>query len=236
MYKTEFDMRYSEAGADGRLKLSAMMDHFQNAAIAHADALGGTIEMFKKLEAAFLLYSWRVEVSEYPKLPQKLTVSTWIESIKGMYCKRILELKNQDGAVAARAESVWVLTGMRRMRPMRMTEDIIEMLGNPIDNFDNSCIPSIQEPNECKVKELYSVCQNDLDTNSHVNNVRSIDILTKKLRFSPAYLEVVYKKAIPPYAEPELRIDLSDDTYNAALYDPEGAPCVLLSARRQQTP
>ena len=53
MYKIDTKVRYSECGEDGKIKLSALINHFQDATSEHSESLGVGMEYLKGIKRAW---------------------------------------------------------------------------------------------------------------------------------------------------------------------------------------
>ena len=68
MYTIERKVRYSECDEDCRMRLSSIINHFQDSSSEHSETLGLGNDYLKSIKKAWILNSWQIVIERYPKL------------------------------------------------------------------------------------------------------------------------------------------------------------------------
>ena len=197
MYKVDTNVRYSECGEDGKIKLGSIINQFQDASSAHSESLGVGMDYLTKKKRAWFLSSWQIIIDRYPTLAEEVSVHTWATSFKGMMGDRNFCIRDQEGNKIARANSLWVYMDLEKGRPAKPdSEDIAKYgLGEPQDMENMS--RKIELPEHAVEKEAVLVRKYHMDTNGHMNNCHyvqiALDVLEEDIAVSQ--LRVEYKKS-----------------------------------------
>ena len=85
MYKIDTKVRYSECGEDGKMKLSSIINQFQDSSCEHSELLGVGTEYLKEKKRAWILNSWQIVVERYPKAHEDIEITTWPTGFKGVF-------------------------------------------------------------------------------------------------------------------------------------------------------
>ena len=83
---------------------------------------------FKKKKAWILTY-WQIVIDHYPKMNDKIQVSTWASKFKGMLAERNFCMTDENGEKAAYAQSVWVYMDVEKGRPVRPDQEELDAYG-----------------------------------------------------------------------------------------------------------
>ena len=172
MYELKTKVLFSQINQDGYLPIEKIVDYFQDVATAQSEELGVGMHYLNKINRAWLLSSWQVEVKRYPVLGEDILVQTWPHAFKGFLGYRNARLCTTEGEELAIANAIWTYVDTEVMHPARLTDDIYgaytleEKI--PMDYASRK----ITVPAESEIKQLEPVVikQHHLDTNHHVNN------------------------------------------------------------------
>ena len=96
MYTLESRIRYSETDADGMLSMAGIMNYFQDCSTFHSEDSGVGVSYLKKIQKAWMLSSWKIEMLRRPALGEKITVGTWPYDIKGIYAYRNFVMLDEE--------------------------------------------------------------------------------------------------------------------------------------------
>ena len=223
MYKIENRVRYSECGRDNKLKISAIINYFQDCTTENSEELGVGFEYLKERKRAWILNSWQVFITRRPEVGEKIEVSTWATGFQGVFGPRDFCLKTAGGEELASAHSLWIYVDTQTGRPMKPTDEEIEVyeVGEslPIETVSRK----IHLPEDMQVVDTFSVRQYHIDTNNHVNNAKYIELACEALpeEFSVTGLRVEYKKAAVYGDKMILKSRKKENSIFTALYDTE---------------
>jgi medium-chain acyl-[acyl-carrier-protein] hydrolase len=176
-YEELFPIRAYDIDFENKLKISALFNCLQDAASTHATKLKlGFNDLLSK--NLFWVLSWvRIEMDEYPKFGDSISVKTWPKKKFKLYSLRDFTLTNNAGKVFAKASSAWVLLKADSKRPV----DPLTIASISYQT-ENSAIDSTPEkiyPPENLESEKYQrkIRYSDIDINRHVNNARYVEFI-----------------------------------------------------------
>lgn len=234
MYQMDARVRYSEVNEENRIRLDAVLDYFQDCCTFHSEDVGGGVSYLSARNQAWLLASWQIVFLAYPKLGERLRISTIPYQFKGVFGLRNVLMENEAGDVLAYANSHWIFVDTVSGRPIRIPQDIIAQY--PLDDpYPMEYAPrKVRMPDQMEPRREIPVQPFFIDTNHHVNNGKYVllgeeflpkDFLVRELR-------VEYRKAavlgdiFHPYVKEE------DGKVSVALSDGEGNPYVAMEFLR----
>ena len=182
-YSFSSRIRFSETDINKRLTIGSLIDYFQDCSTFQAEDLGIGFERLEKENAAWLLMFWQIEINRLPMLGEEVETTTWAYDFKDFYGLRNFTMTEAEGQIAACANSVWVLFDVKKGRPVRIPDDLLERYETePKLDMDYAPrkirIPGTITPQQ---GEEIHVTKQHLDTNHHVNNGRYISFALQYL-------------------------------------------------------
>lgn len=221
MYQFESRVRYSEVNSEKQLTLPSLLDYLQDCCTFQSEELGIGVDYLAKEQIAWVLSSWEIEILKYPLMGENIRVSTWPYHFKGFYGYRNFRIESAQGEVLAKANSVWVFMDTRRMRPARISEEVVAVYRNELEEplAGNWGERKIAVPADGEKREPVQVARFHIDTNHHMNNGKYVLVAEEYLPegFEVGGLRVEYKKAAV----------LGDVLYPAVTMEPGMATVVL---------
>lgn len=197
MHKIESRVRYSECTTDNKIRLSAIINYFQDCTTDNSEDIGVGHDYLVERHRAWILNSWQVELRRRPYVRESIEVTTWATGFKGVFGPRDFRMCTQDGEELACAHSLWVYIDTESGRPVKPTEEEIAVyeLGEPIQMEEVS--RKIKLPEDAAWVDTFPVHKYHIDTNHHVNNSKYIELACEALpeEFEVQKLRVEYKKA-----------------------------------------
>lgn len=234
MYEFSSRIRYSETDSEGKLSLMALLDYFQDASTFHSEELGVGVDYLEENHLAWVLSAWQIVTQRFPKFGEEVIIGTFPYEFKGVMGGRNFYMKDADGSMIARANSLWTLVDVQDNRLVRPTQKMLsaytlepklEMEYAPrkirIPEADQTGVVCFRE-------EDIIVRAHHLDTNHHVNNGQFIRMAMSCLpeNVSVVQMRAEYKKqaflgdVLKPYMVRE------EDKYIISLRDLEDKPYV----------
>lgn len=172
MYSIKNRVRYSEINSESKLTLLSLMDYLQDCCTFQSEDLGIGVEYLANNHVAWVLSSWQIQITRYPKMGEEICVSTWPYDFKGFYGFRNFIVTDSKGQTLASANSVWVFMDTKRMRPAKITEQIQGIyrneLGEPLSGTWSE--RKIAPPASGRKMSPVQVAKFHIDTNHHMNN------------------------------------------------------------------
>lgn len=222
-YTFESRIRFSEVDHTNRITLPGIINYFQDCSTFHSESLGVGLAYCKEHKSAWVLSAWQVVADRYPAMGEKVRVSTWATGFDGLYGTRNFCMEDEEGRMAAYANSVWVFMNTEKGRPAR--PDAYEVglygVGEPLAmDYEPR---KIKLPGETKPCREYPVRRYHIDTNEHVNNSQYVQMAMEELegteeirrlrveyKKSAVYGDIIYPKAA--FEEDRTVIELCDES------------------------
>ena len=113
MYTFESRVRFSEVDHTELLTLPALVNYFQDCSTFQSEDIGYGVEVLKKSGQAWILSAWQIVVNRYPKLGERIRVSTWATDFTGLFGLRNFKMEDEAGEMTGWANSVWVYMDMK---------------------------------------------------------------------------------------------------------------------------
>lgn len=200
LFTQEYEINHAQCTIDGTLKYVDLCTIFQLTCAKHSILGGIGIKEMQENNQAWILNKMKINITELPKIEDKVTVSSWIEEIGGKKSVRHMEMFKNTIRIA-KASTLWVV--------VNTVERKIENVILPTSHFETNQKQSIKEtfqkiksPEKLTQIRKHKVVLSDLDTVNHVNNTKYIewclDVFSPDiaLRFEIKQLEVHYKREL----------------------------------------
>ena len=197
MYKIDTKVRYSECGEDGKMKLSSIINQFQDSSCEHSESLGVGTDYLKEKKRAWILNSWQIVVERYPKAHEEIEITTWPTGFKGVLGPRNFCMKTPAGEMLAYANTLWVYMDVEKKMPTKPNEEEKELYGTEPPLEMEYASRKIKLPEEAKEVDTLFVRKYHIDTNSHMNNCHYVQMAMEVLpeEFVARQIRVEYKKS-----------------------------------------
>jgi medium-chain acyl-[acyl-carrier-protein] hydrolase len=193
-----FSVRMHETDHAGRLRLTSLLNYFQDAAGEHAEKLGAGVIELLRLSLTWVLSRYHIRIFRYLRWTEPVELTTWPSVNKGLFALREFEARDKKGEIFAAATTSWMLIDLKTTRPVSPAERLGRYLLNP-----KRAVPSDFEPlpvsGPADFEKSFEVRMSDLDWNRHANHVAYIswsletaspDFLEK---FRPAEVEADFR-------------------------------------------
>lgn len=230
MYKMEGTVRYSECATDNQIKISAIINYFQDCTTENSEKLGVGYAYLKEKKRAWILNSWQVFIRRRPGVGEKIEVSTWATGFRGIFGPRDFFMKTSDGEELACAHSLWVYVDTETGRPVKPEEDEIRVYEVEEPFPIASASRKINMPEGAVEVDTISVRKYHIDTNNHMNNSKYIELAFEALpeEFDVTGLRVEYKKAAVYGDKLVLKRAMEEEKITTCLCDEEGNPYAIV--------
>lgn len=180
-YAHKYLVGYSDINKDNKMKLSRIIDMFQNIATWHSKMIGyGASEMIK-LNMGWLVLGWKIKILKYPVADELIEIRTWSKSPKGLHAYRDFEIVDENGDTLILAESSWILYDLLNKKPIRLPEEMMSKYGSIDRNALESGISKIREEKISGSTLNIVPMKRDIDTNNHINNAKYIEFFEEIL-------------------------------------------------------
>lgn len=236
MYKIDTKVRYSECGEEGRMRLSSIINQFQDATSEHSDSLGLGMDYLKEIKRAWILNSWQIVIERYPKAHEQIEVTTWPTGFKGVFGPRNFCMKTPEGEMLAYANTLWVYMDVEKKVPTKPSEEEKERYGiEPPLEMEYEA-RKINLPEELKEVDTLPVHKYHIDTNSHMNNCHYVQMAVEVLpkEFVVRQVRVEYKKSAVYGEKIVLKIAEEKERTVVELCDEQGKTYAIVEFRGER--
>ncbi len=179
VYEQSFRVLSTHVDARRRIRLSTLFMIFQEAAIAHTEALG--MGRDKTLDKGLLwaVTMQRAEVTRLPEYDEKVRLASWPGQTMHVLFPRFYALFDADGEPLVRASALWVLLDQNTRKMVSPESKGIRIDGVPAGM-------EIPLPAAVKLKALtggerFVVPYSAVDLNGHMNNARYFDLAEDRM-------------------------------------------------------
>jgi medium-chain acyl-[acyl-carrier-protein] hydrolase len=158
----------------GRLQPRALCAFMQEA--AGQDIAGRGFSMRRLIDGgrAWVLHRLRVEVREWPRMGQGLTVETRPRRFTGAIAERDFIVRSAAGDELAVATSRWAIVDFELRRPVRLPDEVRAIPARPLVALELGPA-ALPEPEPAGIERRYEVRRGDLDVVRHVTNTRYVE-------------------------------------------------------------
>ena len=198
-YTKKFNIPYYDTDKDGDIRPINILKYFGETSGEETDRLLEKNEI--QGDYGWMLYRWKVQIAEYPKVKENIQVKTWVSKLDRFYAFREFTLFDKNGREMVRASTVWLCVDMKKKRPIRIPKeyvDAIEIIGEA--NFKN--FYDFKEDFQVNGYSDFKVRRSDIDYNNHVNNTKYLSWIIESMTediykdYRLADFEIIYKKEI----------------------------------------
>jgi acyl-ACP thioesterase len=120
----------------------------------------------------WVLLSGRMVMERYPSYKEKITIRTWLSDFKTSRGTRENLIFDEQGGIIGRAKGLWLFFDIKRRRPVRIFDDMLEKWTINTDKSIKEDTRKIKALTAARYKNEFVVHRYDMDSNEHVNNLR----------------------------------------------------------------
>ena len=200
LWKKEYHLRASDFDKYDRIKLSSVLDLFQDAAGQHAQALGVGFEAMLARSYLWVLVRIKLQILSKPQRYQRVTVKTWPLAPNRLNYRREYCIESEQGEPLIIGSSEWVIIHSEKRRFVSdpslypfsdhfHTEKNFEDRLTRVPDFDATDTPYTVTPGF-----------SELDLNNHVNNTRYasyvLDAICPEESFEVDLFQIDFRKEV----------------------------------------
>ena len=198
-YEKEFNMTIRDIDKDTYLTNKAILSYFEDIGGYCSNIAGYGLEQISETKISWVLLHWKIKILKQIKYGAPVRIKTWSRGPKLACCYRDFELYNSKNELCAIGTSKWALYHLEKGL-MKLNSDIMskfDVEDKIVMDFD---FKKIQEPTNYISIFNYTVLRSDIDINSHMHNLRYLDLAYEALpkevydNNSFNYVEIMYKK------------------------------------------
>lgn len=236
MYTKTYETRYGDYKDFDTIKPSALMDLAQDVSIAHSACYGYGLNDLREMHLAWFLHGIKLHLSKPVSTAFPVDVFTAVKSMRGMISQRGCRL-SQNGEVVAKTMADWFLFDTAAGKPCRMPPEMLTAY--PPFDFDDDEFFRYTKPTLLSPPAAYTVrvSNKEIDTNKHLNNQKSAELLMDALPFDFTFtdMNVLYKQAAYLGDELDVCVAEIESGYYVHLQTKSGDVCVAGTFEKGET-
>ena len=176
MFSKKFIISNNDVDKRFRLKIPAIFRFFQDIALVATEHLEIDSISLSKRNIDWVITRMIVEVNRLPECDEEITVITYPGKDMAMLYPRYFFITDAKGEVIIRCASIWALID-NITRKVIIDRDVIRKLPGE-SAIDQLPLPEkIAILDDARFVETRTIHYSDLDFNSHMNNVRYVELL-----------------------------------------------------------
>lgn len=171
-FSKKYEINYYDVDYKLQCKLPSIVNYLCDIGNNQSEVLGETIEALTEKKMAWVFYQYDINIIEYPKYRDVITIETEGIGFNRFYAYRKYTIYNEEGKVLVNALALFFLINIEKRRPMRVSDEQIKVYGaEGLDKvkIDMGKIDSIER--EDNIKD-FNIRYSDIDSNGHVNNAK----------------------------------------------------------------
>lgn len=178
-------VEYEEVNTDFRMKLPALFQRLQRAALRHSDTVGLGTQTMVAAGAVWILNRIRARIQRMPEYRESVTVTTWHKGSVGFRAGRDFLVRCGDETVAA-AASQWLYFDLNRKRVAKIPERVsAPYTDEPDEALETGTIDfAVDKTFDPQATLTLGTREGDYDPNGHVNNTVYLDYLDTLIKRS----------------------------------------------------
>ena len=201
MYSKTFIVSNNDVDNKFELKVPAIFRYFQDVALLATENVGVDSISLSKKNIDWVITRMAVEIKRLPKCDEEITVHTYPGKDMAMLYPRYFFITDKDNQVIVLSSSIWALID-NETRKVIVDRDVIAKLPMEKSDYQLPLPEKIIVPQEMKHVETRKIHYSDLDFNSHMNNVRYVELLMDVhdavfyQKYRPSFIALNYIKEI----------------------------------------
>lgn len=202
-YDLNFSVRASDLDENGNFSLHSFFLWYNEIGMRHDDSEGHSWKENHNMGFSWILYRWKAQFFKNVQEGETIRLSTWVSKMESFMTYREYEMKNEQDEVVARAVCVCSAMSVESRMLTRIPKSI--RASYPLENTSYfSDLPKIKDVTvfEPDFEKGIEIRYQDIDVNTHVNNLVYIDwvwdLLPASYRRDKKILEfdIVYRHEI----------------------------------------
>lgn len=166
-----FQMQPQDGDFTEHIFASSLGDYILQAAAKNADDNGFGVRELNRENYTWVLIRMAVEIIRMPTMYERISIKTWIESIRAATTTRNFAVYDEQNQIIAYSGTNWAMIDLTNRKPIdlgKLPTLTHYISGNPIPISIVSKLPSVTSPLFTTRNVQYS----DIDFNKHVNSMK----------------------------------------------------------------
>ncbi len=174
-FSKNYTINIYDVDSNYKCKYSSIMNYLWDVVVSQSDSLGETDHGFVN-NCIWVLLKYDLDIIEYPKFRDTITVETDIVGIKRLYGYRSFTIRDSKNNIILSGISTAILIDFDKRRPVKMSPEQCKVYGIEKELEENIPLDDFLKLEEAKYSKDYTIRYSDIDSNKHVNNVKYIEM------------------------------------------------------------
>lgn len=226
MFEYTYETRYGDYKDFETIKTSSILDMVQDISTKNSEKRGYGIDKLREMNIAWLLKGIKIQMNSPAKPHLPITLKTAVKPPKGASSLRCCIIE-QEGKAIGRTVAEWFIFDNIKKRPTRIPEEILNSY--EVCDFEDEFFNYIK-PKTKDVEAAYTirVSNKEIDTNMHLNNTKSAELLMDALPFEYRFntATILYKRPAFLGDELEVCVEETENGYYVHLQTKDKDVCV----------
>lgn len=175
-YTQQYQLTAGECNPELEMPLPLLMTRIIEIATLHANSWGVGYARLIEENQAWVLSRVTIEMTRYPRVNEKYSLTTWIEDYNRHFSQRNMEIKGEDGSTLGYVRTVWLVINLATRESVDMSK-----LSYIRENVLGRECP-ITPQGRLKLQQVTRSVDHtfgyvECDLNRHVNTVRYLELL-----------------------------------------------------------
>lgn len=226
LFKHTYETRYGDFKTPETIKPAVLLDMVQDIATKHSEKCGYGIPVMESLKQAWLLQGIKAHFEKPIKTYAPVTIKTAVQSMRGTTSPRCSYIE-QNGEVVAMTIANWFLMDVEKQKPCRIPKEMGEAYD--FHDFEEDFFAYKKAPvMDAPVCYEVRIGNKEIDTNMHLNNQKSAELLMDALPFDYFFtdMNVFYKQSAYLGDVLEVCMTAIENGYYVHLQTKDGDVCV----------
>lgn len=201
MFTKKYTISNNDVDASFKLKISAIFRYFQDIALVATKSINYDPVSLSKRNIDWVIIRMMVDIIRLPNCDEEIEICTYPGKNIPLLYPRYFFIKDKNNNIIIRASSIWALID-NNSRHAILDKDAISRLAEEHYENELSLPDKIIIPENLSLLENRKIHYSDLDFNTHMNNVRYVELImdtndsTFYQNHHPKKITLDYKKEI----------------------------------------
>ncbi len=172
MYYQDYYIHTYEVDIHKKLKVSALLNYFQDAMVHNADSYGAGTDFYQSIGLVWVLIDYEIDIISLPVGKSTVTCGTLPYSFKRYFAYRKWEMWDQDKNLIAQAKGKFVLVDILTKEIVTPTKEVISMFKYSSTTAQALKFSKNKQLNTQVIYQSEDIVKTSyIDINNHMNNV-----------------------------------------------------------------